>query len=298
MRALPVFHRNVWARGRRWGLPVVIGVALIVGLALMRPSGLMAQEPAPVEMDALHRPFDEVLDIYVRDGFVYYNALRSERTRLDRYVASLAEVSGVDAWDTSRRLAFWVNAYNAFVLQTVIDRYPIRGKAPQYPTDSIRQISGAFERRQFRAAGRSVTLDQIEKDQVAALGDARALLALGRGAQGGGRLRSEAYTSSRLEAQLSSAAREVVEHRGIVHVDAGAGLLSVTPLFSWREDVFVRTFAERADARFSTRSPLERAVLALVLPHAVRGEAEFLRKNDFRMQFHDFDWRLNDLATR
>jgi hypothetical protein len=39
-------------------------------------------------------------------------------------------------------------------------------------------------------------------------------------------------------------------------------------------------------------------VLGLVLPHAVRGEAEFLRKNDFRMQFHEFDWRLNDLATR
>ena len=84
----------------------------------------------------------------------------------------------------------------------------------------------------------------------------------------------------------------------LVHVDATAGVLSVTPLFSWREDMFVRTFAERADARFSTRSALERAVLGLVLPHAVRGEAEFLRKNDFRMQFHEFDWRLNDLATR
>lgn len=298
MRAVPSVVCDARVRGWRCGRPLLIGAALALGLALTAPVTIGAQDPAPVEVDALHRPFDEVLDIYVRDGFVYYNALRSERARLDRYVASLAEVSGVDAWEAPRRLAFWVNAYNAFVLQTVIDRYPIRGKAPQYPTDSIRQISGAFERRQFRAAGRTVTLDQIENEQVAPLGDARALLALGRGAQGGGRLRSEAYASSRIEAQLAAAAREVVEHRGLVHVDAGAGLLSVTPLFSWREAAFVRTFAERADGRFASRSPLERAVLALVLPHAVRGEAEFLRQNSFRMQFHEFDWRLNDLATR
>ena len=298
MRAVPSVVCDARVRGWRCGRPLLIGAVLALGLALTAPVTIGAQDPAPVEVDALHRPFDEVLDIYVRDGFVYYNALRSERARLDRYVASLAEVSGVDAWEAPRRLAFWVNAYNAFVLQTVIDRYPIRGKAPQYPTDSIRQISGAFERRQFRAAGRTVTLDQIENEQVAPLGDARALLALGRGAQGGGRLRSEAYASSRIEAQLAAAAREVVEHRGLVHVDAGAGLLSVTPLFSWREAAFVRTFAERADGRFASRSPLERAVLALVLPHAVRGEAEFLRQNSFRMQFHEFDWRLNDLATR
>jgi hypothetical protein len=298
MRVVPPCFRDARALARCWARPLVTVVALVFGLALRHPVAVGAQDPVPVDVDALHRPFDDVLDIYVRDGFVYYNALRSERARLDRYVASLDEVTGVDAWDAPRRLAFWVNAYNAFVLQTVIDRYPIRGKAPQYPPDSIRQISGAFERRPFRAAGRSVTLDQIEKDHVAPIGDARALLALGRGAQGGGRLRSEAYTASRLEAQLAAAAREVVEYRGLVHVDAGAGLLSVTPLFSWREDVFVRALAERADVRFASRSPLERAVLALVLPHAVRGEAEFLRQNDFRMQFHDFDWRLNDLATR
>ena len=35
----------------------------------------------------LHRPFDEILDIYVRDGLVYYHALKQERGKFDRYVA-------------------------------------------------------------------------------------------------------------------------------------------------------------------------------------------------------------------
>jgi hypothetical protein len=49
---------------------------------------------------------------------------------------------------------------------------------------------------------------------------------------------------------------------------------------------------------FSTRSPLERAVLALINPLLVPNEAEFLRKNTFRMVFHNFDWALNDLTGR
>ena len=37
----------------------------------------------------LHRAFDKILDIYVRDGLVYYRALKQERAKFDRYVASL-----------------------------------------------------------------------------------------------------------------------------------------------------------------------------------------------------------------
>ena len=40
-------------------------------------------------LDAFHRPLDQILDVDVRDGLVYYRALRSDRGRLDRYVGSL-----------------------------------------------------------------------------------------------------------------------------------------------------------------------------------------------------------------
>lgn len=260
--------------------------------------GVRAQDAPPPSIDPLHRAFDGVLDIYVRDGLVYYRALKQERPRFDRYVATLADVEVSESWDQSRKLAFWINAYNALVLQTVIDRYPIQGRAAAYPPGSIRQISGAFERRTFRVGRRQVTLDQIEKEQIEPLGDARALLALGRGALGGGRLRSEAFTAERLDAQLDAAAREVVDSRELVHIDTAGAVLSVSPLFSWREAAFIQMYADRADAAYASRSPLERAVLGLIAPHTVQSEAEFLRANAFRMQFHDFDWRLNDLTGR
>ena len=41
-----------------------------------------ASHPRPPTSIALHRPFDEILDIYVRDGLVYYFALKQERAQV------------------------------------------------------------------------------------------------------------------------------------------------------------------------------------------------------------------------
>src|SRR4051812_33890545 len=118
---------------------------LATALALVVTSATLvldAQQSGPSSVEGLHRPYDEILDLYVRDGLVYYQALKQERGKLDRYVASLGEVSAdtLKEWPRERQLAYWINAYNAFVLRTVIDAYPIRGRAADYPSNSIRQI--------------------------------------------------------------------------------------------------------------------------------------------------------------
>ncbi|HUQ89520.1 MAG TPA: DUF547 domain-containing protein [Vicinamibacterales bacterium] len=284
----------------------VTGVLLIasaLSMAAFPVSGAKAAQqssPTPADVDALHRPYDEILDLYVRDGLVYYFALKQERAKFDRYVQALGEVTPdtLKGWSPDRQLAYWINAYNAFVLRTVIDSYPIRGRSADYPANSIRQIPGAFERRQFRAAGRMLTLDAIEKDVIGEFNDPRALLALGRGAVGSPRLKSEAYTAPRLDSQLQTMTSELVTNRDLVFVDIANERLSVNPVFSWREPIFSRTLADRAPAVYAARSPIERSVLALIDPVLVPNESEFLRKNTFRMAFSDFDWKLNDLTGR
>lgn len=269
---------------------VVIAIALLVA----------SSRPVVGQPDHLHRPLDDLLDLYVRDGFVYYSALKADRGRLNRYVASLNEPAAMAQASGSRaeQLAFWINAYNALVLETVVDHFPIRGRAPAYPAGSIRQIPGAFERLQHRVAGRTLTLDALEKETLVPLGDARALLALGRGSVGGGRLHSEAYSADRIEAQLSAVAAEALQRGVIARVDAAGQQLVVSPLFSWREAAFIASFAARAPAIFATRSPIERAVLGLITPHALSTEAAFLQQNAFRLVFGEYDWRLNDLSSR
>ncbi|MGQ0733967.1 MAG: DUF547 domain-containing protein [Acidobacteriota bacterium] len=273
-------------------------LVMVVAVLVLSLASVRAQEE--VAVDSLHRPLDELLDLYVRDGFVYYGALRSVRAQLDAYVASLDQgVAAAHARGSrAQQLAFWINAYNALVLRTVVDRYPIGGQSRLYPASSIRQIAGAFERLSHRVAGRSLTLDAIERDILTPLGDPRVLLALGRGAVGGGRLRSEAYDATRVEQQLASVAAESLTRKEIAHVDTLEDRLVVSPLFSWREQTFVSALSEKAASVFKSRSPLERAVLALIGPHLVTSEAESLEKNTFRLEFADFDWRLNDLGAR
>jgi hypothetical protein len=240
---------------------------------------------------------DDLLDLYVRDGEVYYRALKSNRSKLDAFVGHIATVS-TDGGSRDDRLAFWLNAYNAIVLRTVVDHYPIEGHAPAYPPKSIRQIPGAFERLTHRVAGRTVTLDQIEQTVLPEFEDPRVYLALGRGARGGGRLRSEMYTAARLETQLSEAAKECVARQQCVNFDRTANKIVLSPIFSWREKEFTSAYASKAPDAYAGRSPIERAVLAFVEPQLLTTEKVALEANTFQISYGQFDWRLNDLTGR
>ena len=258
--------------------------ALLLAVAL-----LPAQQFTPAAgAELLHRPLDQILDVNVRDGLVYYRALKGERGRLDRYAASLNVTPATyQGWTKAQQMAFWVNAYNAFVLQTVVNHYPMK---------AINQIPGAFDKTAFRAAGRTVTLNQIEKTILPEFKEPRLYLALGRGAVGSGRLRSEAYTGDRLEKQLADIQQQFVDNRHTYRLDRMSNTLSVTPILSWREADFVAAYAESADKVFAQRSPLERAVIAFITPYLLPSEKEFVRKNEFKMAFLEMDWRLNDLT--
>ena len=249
----------------------------------------------PAQTDR-HALFDRILDTYVRGGRVYYRALRSERGSLDRYLASLTvPASELASWHPAEQQAFWLNAYNALVLRTVIDAYPIRTRSSQYPDGSVRQIPGAFDAVRHRVGGQALTLDGIEKMMLETYGDARLALALGRGAIGSPRLRSEAFTASRLEAQLAEATTECATRVSCVQVDLSADRLVVSPLFGWRDEAFTRSFATLAAGRWASRSPIERALAAMVYPHLFAREQAMLERDTFRMEYGEFDWRLNEL---
>ena len=245
-----------------------------------------------------HAVLDRILDTYVREGNVYYRALKIERAALDRYVGSLdgpaAQVAG---WSPAEQQAFWVNGYNALVLRTVIDAYPIRARTDEFPANSVRQVPGAFNEVRHAIGGRSVTLDQIEALLVDEFGDARLALVLGRAAMGGGRLRSEAYTAGRLEAQLAEMVRECATRVRCVRIDTIQDVVEVSPMIGWQELAFVRTFEPEA-ATWATRSAIERAVAGMVYPHVFHREREVLDRNTFQMTYREFDWRLNDLGAR
>lgn len=264
---------------------VCLGIALCAG----------GTRPRAQETQAL-MAFDEVLDLEVRDGYVYYRALQASRAPLDRFVASLSRAALPASRDA--QVAFWLNAYNATVLREVVDHYPIGARTNDYPAHSIKQIAGVFERTPHLIAGRSVTLDQIEQSILPAFRDPRVFFALGRGAAGGGRLRGEVYSAESLERQLADQANECGRRNQCVHVDPVARTVHVSSIFSWRQAQFVDAYAQQGGDAFAARSPIERAILAFVSPQILKSDRDFLATDQFKVQYLPFDWTLNDLATR
>ncbi|MFB6263477.1 MAG: DUF547 domain-containing protein, partial [Bradymonadaceae bacterium] len=101
-------------------------------------------------------PFEETLRAHVdENGDVDYAALAEDEkaaSKLDAFVESIAEAE-VEGHGRAARLAFYLNAYNATVLDEIADRWPV---------DSPRDIDGFFDEIEHRIAGRKMTLDELE----------------------------------------------------------------------------------------------------------------------------------------
>ena len=163
---------------------------------------------------------------------VYYRALRGERARLDRYVASLnVPAATYQGWSRDEKVAFWLNGYNAIVLQTVINNYPIRASPVNIRRTASGRSRGVRGSKHRLAGGPDARRDR--EDRVTGA-DPRVYLALGRGAVGSGRLRSEAYTGPKLGEQLGKVQSEFVSEQAMLKIDKLTGKITVTPIISWR----------------------------------------------------------------
>ena len=143
-----------------------------------------------------------------------------------------------------------------------------------------------------------MTLDQLEQTILSKFGDPRLYFALGRGAVGGGRLRSEPFAAGTIEKQLAEVASECVTRAECIQVDAVTNKLMASAIFSWHEKEFVAAYADKAAPLYASRSPIERAILAFVAPTLLQTERDFLEKNTFQLAYRPFDWSLNDLTGR
>ena len=74
-----------------------------------------------------HAGFDALLKQYVSaEGLVDYRGLKADAPRLHTYLKKLAARPPQATWPAAERLAYWLNAYNAFTLQLVLEHYPIK----------------------------------------------------------------------------------------------------------------------------------------------------------------------------
>lgn len=262
-------------------------LALALGLASeasSAPPAGVACRPAPVPGAGLHAPFDALLRAHVRDGAVAYACLAEDAPRLDAYLASLA---AVDPTTLSRpgKLAFWLNAYNAWTLRLVLDHYPGLG--------SIKTLPDPWGRPLARLGGRTYSLDELEHGILRKQFDEpRVHFALVCASRSCPDLPAEAFDPDRLEAQLEAAARRFF-------ADPAKGLrVAVEPGKVWGETptLHLSSILDWYGSDFTRRGGTLLAALEPWFPPAARAFAE-AHRGRLRVAFMDYDWGLNDLRS-
>ncbi len=68
--------------------------------------------------------YNQILQKYVKNGLVDYKNLRYDN-RLYEFINSLKITNPSDFKTKEEKLAFWINAYNAYTLYIICKNYPV-----------------------------------------------------------------------------------------------------------------------------------------------------------------------------
>jgi len=260
---------------------------------------LMVSAPcvARAAFDHSHQAWNELVGrhVVVREGGnasrVRYAGFVQDRAALQGYLDALSAVKQTefDSWPKAERLAFLINAYNAFTVELILRNYP--------GIDSIRDLGsifvGPWRMRFFTLLGREQHLDGIEHDLIrkpGAFDDPRIHFAVNCASIGCPMLREEAYVASRLDAQLDEQTIRFLSDRSRNRYNVNTQTLEVSKVFDWYRKDFdsglraietLQEFFAMYAHLLADTAPDRRAISAGAVP----------------IRFLDYDWNLNDAGS-
>ena len=214
--------------------------------------------------------WQKILGTYVDDqGRVDYAGLKKNRRELDQFIEQIQnfDLSGLKEQE---QIAFWINAYNALTIQTIIDHYPVK---------SIRHIQfGLVWKIKTKVATREMSLDDIEHKILRPKGDPRIHFAINCASLGCPRLSREAFYSDRIDQQLNHEANKFINDPEKVRLDPSTNTLFYSSIFDWY----------RVD--FEKVSP---TILDYIKHYLNKEDSDYLAKNKVNLKIIPYNWGLN-----
>ncbi|NEO32676.1 MAG: DUF547 domain-containing protein [Symploca sp. SIO3C6] len=227
-----------------------------------------------------------VLETYIDEkALVDYQGLKVNRQQLDKFNASLGQVtaSTYESWSSAEQIAFWINAYNSFTLESIIDQNPLK--------KSIKDIPGVWKGRKFQIAAQSKTLDNIEHQTLRKdFNEPRIHVALVCAAMSCPPLRDEPYTGEKLDAQLDDQTRIFLNSPQGFRIDRQEGRVYLSSIFKWFGKDWEKTYG--VDGKF-TGNASQRAVLNFISGYLSAEDKEYLAQGNYKVRYLDYDWSLN-----
>ncbi len=213
--------------------------------------------------------FNEVnsfLEKSVTNGLVDYGQVTSDVS----LTALIQKIETADLTGASKdtKKAFFINAYNLNVINLV---------KKAYPTQSPMDIAGFFDRKKIKVAGKNITLNELEKDNLLKpYGDARFHFVLVCGAMGCPPITNFAYTPDGLEGQLEKQTKVAINNPTFIKIKDGKAELS--QIFKW----YVGDFGGSKSSVIEFINKYRNAPIS----------------KSQKVSYYQYDWSLNDSAKK
>lgn len=255
---------------RSWSVAALwLGAMILLAGCSSVPKSFAPAQALPPDQFS-HRLFDEVLRAHVTDGVVDYPAIAKDE-RFGGYLSQLARVDPNALPTREDRMAFWINAYNAFAIKGILD-----GLSP----GTLVGRYGYFVMRRYQVGGGLINLYDLEWGiLVKEFREPRIHFAIVCASRSCPKLRSEAYVGERLNVQLEESAKAFVSDPGRNRFDRARREARLSKIFDWFEEDFVANSGSLVDyvKRYVTDKSLQKE----------------LSVGPYTVSFLPYDWTLN-----
>jgi hypothetical protein len=214
---------------------------------------------------------------------VRYAEWKTDRAGLVPFTSALSDVSPkvFDAFSKAEKMAFLINAYNAFTIQMVLDSYPIKSIK-----DAGSLFTSPWKKKFFKLFGRDFTLDDIEHGMLRKdFGDPRIHFAINCASLGCPPLRDEAYTDDGLDSQLDQQAKGFLRDEAHNKIDLTNKKRGLSMIFKWFHEDFEKNggSVQKFIAKYLSDNAGVQAQLTAGL---------------FQVSYLDYDWNLNQIQEK
>ncbi len=200
-------------------------------------------------------------------------------------------------WSEDEQMAFWINAYNVITIEGILRNYPIQWGSliarARFPKNSIRQISGFWDKVFVQVMGTDLTLNDIEhKILRKKFDDPRIHFVIVCASIGCPILENRAYFAEDLEQRLEQSTRNFINNPEKVMLDREKNIIYLSSIFDWYKDDF--RASEKGKEKFEKYRKDEQGVMEFVTKYCAEAEQKYIIQNQPKIKYLDYDWSLNE----
>lgn len=160
----------------------------------------------------------------------YKHLTKKDTQKLKAYIHRLSTID-IDNYNRNEQLAYWINLYNALVIQTVATYYPVANIQEINISPGLFSI-GPWGANLVKVKNIDLTLDDIDNRIIRPIwNDPRTHYALNDATIGAPNIKRYAFSGPRINEQLNQAAFEYVNSlRGVQVIE---GKLIISKIYDW-----------------------------------------------------------------